>query len=126
MATTITVPACGWKMGTCGWLAAGLADGSIRVAPGTTRKGGGGLWIYWTQKDAEHQGCLAIWNEFNLTDSECSGAESFAPPCNDFAGTCPLTPAAERFLLQLTRDWCDEANTRRANDEAEMPVVEIR
>lgn len=36
-----------------------------------------------------------------------------------------MTPAAERFLRTLARDWCDEANTRRANDNAEMPVVEI-
>ena len=126
MATTLTVPASGGTVGTCGWRAAGLADGTIRVAPGASRDGSGGLWLH---GGGDKQGCLAIWNEYGLTDNECGGAEAFAPYCGDygtgFAGSCPLTPAAERFLLTLARDWCDEANTRRANDDAVMPVVKI-
>jgi hypothetical protein len=127
MAATFSVPACGWNVGTCGWLASGLTDGSISIKPGTTSGGRPGLWVYW---GGDKQGCLAIWNEFGLTEEECRGADRFALYHGagglGFAGGLPLTPAAERVLRTMAQLWCEEANDRRLNDICSgMPVIEV-
>jgi hypothetical protein len=86
------------------------------------------LWLYWKDEaGTEKNGCLAIWNEYDLDYD----ADRFAPyaggPAAPFAGDCPLTPAAHRFLYGVAEQWCEEANIRRENDESDdMPIVEIR
>jgi hypothetical protein len=108
-----------------------LADGTIRIAAGTTKSGDGGLWIHWkdlTGKD--RQGCLAIWNEYDLTPNEYSDCEQFKPYSgytgDSFAGDCPLTPAAEKFLHDAAEAWCEETNARRENDSPKgLPEVKV-
>jgi hypothetical protein len=118
----ISIPNTGYKTGTCGWLAAGLANGSIKIQPGVTKTGKGGLWIHFDGK----QGCLAIFNQYNLTNDEFLGAESFHIPDEDFAGAFPLTKAAEEYLRCAAQEWCDAANSERENDTAsEMPRLVI-
>lgn len=127
MATTVTIPACGWSVGTCGWLAAGLADGSITISAGTSKSGKGGLWLHWA--NGQQQGCLAIWDEYDLGPRTYEGGNKFDVYHGDFevgfAGACPLTPAARQFLVDAASAWCDEANARREADEAPMPQVRI-
>ena len=115
--TTISIPNTGYKVGTCGWLAKGLADGSVNIQPGTTKAGKGGLWLHAEGK----QGCLAIFNEYDLSEMELRGANQFCVVSQDFCGSFPLTDSAEEYLRAAAQDWCDAANELRENDVPDMP-----
>ena len=122
MATTVSIPNTGYKTGTCGWLAKGLADGSIKIAPGTTKGGKGGLWLHADGK----QGCLAIFNEYDLDPDSFSDAHSFAVVASDFCGSFPLTDSASEYLRCAAEEWCEAANAARENDvPADMPRLVV-
>ena len=123
--TTINIPACGWKIGTCGWLAAGLRDGSVTIKPGETKAGTPGLWLRWGDGKS---GCLAIFNEYGMSQRDFPRAKSFCVydgflAGSEFAGDCPLTPAARDFLRTAAEEWCEAANHARTEDACtdEMP-----
>ncbi len=107
-----SIPKTGYKVGTCGWLASGLADGSIRIAPGTTKSGKGGLWIH-TPLGSE---CLAIFNEFGLSEDEFRGANRFSVVAQEFCDSLPLTESATKYLQAIASDWCEVANSDREAD----------
>ena len=115
--TTISIPSTGYKIGTCGWLAKGLASGSIKIQPGTTKTGKGGLWLHADGK----QGCLAIFNEYDLTEMEFCGANQFCVVSEDFCGSFPLTDSADKYLREAAQNWCDAANELREDDVPDMP-----
>ena len=117
-----SIPNTGYTIGTCGWLAKGLADGTITIRPGTTKGGKGGLWLHC----GEQQGCLAIFNEFDLTQEDYRDADRFCVVDEDFAGRFPLTNACENYLRDAAEDWCDAANGLRENDSPEkMPTLSV-
>jgi hypothetical protein len=118
----ISIPATGYKDGTCGWLAKGLADRSIVIATGRTTKGKHGLWIH----HGDDQGCLALFNEFDLDRREFHDAHTFRPCEEGFAGDFPLTSACETYLREIAQEWCDAANAARESDsEAVMPQLVV-
>lgn len=113
--TTIQIPANGWKIGTCGWLANGLADGTITVSPGTSKSGKGGLWIT-TPVGSD---CLAIFNQWDANDAKY---QNFAV-LDDEYGFCSdiaLTDAAREYLLDVAKEWCESANSERDEDDASV------
>jgi hypothetical protein len=61
---------------------------------------------------------MALWNEYDLLESEYSRALAFSVVGEDFAGTCPLTPAAHSYLMQAVQEWCEVANRHREEDVA--------
>jgi len=122
MATQISIPNTGFKVGTCGWLAKGLADGTIRIEPGTTKTGKGGLWLH----AGSEQGCLAIFNEFDLDEFYTPHPNRFAVAEEGFAGDFPLTESAKDYLRAAASEWCDAANELRESDgKTEMPRLTI-
>lgn len=113
--TTIQIPANGWKVGTCGWLASGLSDGTITISPGTSKSGKGGLWI----KTPAGSDCLAIFNQWDANDSRY---QKFVI-LNDESGFCsdvPLTEAARNYVEEIASDWCEAANSERDEDDASV------
>lgn len=120
--TTFSIPNTGYKTGTCGWLATGLADGSITIYPATSKSGKGGLWI----KTPIGNECLAIFNEFDLTEEQMCRARRFGVITQGFCDTLPLTEAASKYLWEVAKQWCDAANALRENDVPEkMPTLVI-
>ena len=119
--TILSIPNTGYKVGTCGWLAKGLQDGSIKIQPGTSKSGKGGLWLYADGK----QDCLAIFNEFDMSDFGLSGQQKFMVVCQEFCSRFPLTRAAEEYLISAAQEWCDQANELRENDRCKMPKIAI-
>ncbi len=116
-----SIPNTGYKDGTCGWLASGLSDGSITIRPGTTKGGAGGLWI----KSPIGEGCLAIFNEFDLTDDLLRDCNRFDVVTLGFAGDLPLTKAASQYLREIAQQWCDAANELREEAPEKMPTFAI-
>lgn len=121
--TTISIPNTGYTTGTCGWLAKGLQDGTIEIKPGTSKSGKGGLWLWYGAKGH----CLAIFNEYDLSDDVYPNAEQFAVIAEGFCGEIPLTPAAEQYLRAAAQEWCDVANESRDSDavNSDMPRLVI-
>jgi|GEM_PF-4502254 len=117
MTTISMIPNNGYKTGTCGWLAKGLHEGSIKIAPGKTTTGKGALWIMCDNKCY----CLAIFNEFDIEEL-CY--RKFTTCCEDFAGVLPLTKSADKYLRAAADEWCENANNDRELDGIDsLPVL---
>jgi len=108
-------------VGTCGWIAKGLASGSIKIDTGTTKSGKGGLWLQFENKSH----CLAIFNEYDLRPRDIPDSAKFDVVCEDFCGTIPLTKAAEAYLNKAAQEWCNSANEIRESDAADMPRLVV-
>ena len=120
--TNFSIPNTGYKVGTCGWLAAGLAAGTITIYPATSKSGKGGLWL----KTPVGSECLAIFNEYDLTEEQMCNARRFGVVSMGFCDSLPLTAAASRYLHEVAKQWSDAANEFRENDAPEtMPTVVI-
>ena len=122
-----SIPNIGLKIGTCGWLAAGLSDGSITIKPGKTSKGKPGLWI-----NAKNIGdeLLAIWNPYDLTNADVPNSLSFQNAVGDdffnFGKNIPLTDAAQSYLSAIAGEWCDKQNElRSADDSAPLKALQV-
>lgn len=113
----IRIPNLGERVGCCGWLAKGLADGSITIKPGkNTSRSAPGLWIHF----GDRQQVLALFNPYGLSDHECANSERCfttdqAPGvlecCHSF------THAAWDFLMDIAQQWCDAQNETFVKDD---------
>jgi len=125
----ITIKRCGYKVGSVGWLAAGIAGGSIKIHDGITksqiingREFGEkhGLWIKWGEKKSM---CLALFNPYSLSLSEFEGAHKYqivardgdpAWSCGDEIG---CTEACWESLLEIAQAWIDHITEERGKDK---------
>lgn len=114
----ITIKKIGKANGTVGWLAAGLAAGSLRLEEGHAKNGGNhGLWL----KGESISQCLAIFNQYDLTEAEYAEAMCYAPiEAEQRHLVC--TPACWFALHAIAEQWCDTCNA----DAAAEPVPDIK
>lgn len=137
----INLPKIGTNFGTCGWLKAGLEDGTIRLHVGTAKNHKtdsiprNGLWLKikkpllntgnaaddfnrdgspreWTQP-------LAIFNLYELSPRDIWSAYTYTVitdqngELEDFIG---CTPACWSRLREIAEKWAIEAMASREND----------
>lgn len=114
----IKIPNIGKRDGTCGWLATGLASGTIKIETGKCKapKSNPGLWLKF---DGREQ-VLALFNPFDLTNAECEGSERcLTSDQADFILTRnhSFTSACWASLMDIAQNWCDEQNATFENDD---------
>jgi len=121
MKIKIAIPKIGFTKGTVGWLLKGLGDGSIKITEGTGKNNGKhGLWIsYPDQGSAKGSNCLAIRNQWDFRD----GKEYRITYIDPREEARIWTPAAQKALEQVARDWCDKCNVDLENEE--VPTIKI-
>ncbi|MFA4871309.1 MAG: hypothetical protein WC623_24130 [Pedobacter sp.] len=124
----ITVKRIGYNIGTVGWLAQGLEDGSITIFEGVTQQSKHhGLWI----ESKASKDILAVFNQYGLTAGEYENADQYC--LYDYAekgGRENLyTPACWETLENIAQQWCDGCNAERERDtstEVKIRRVELQ
>jgi len=116
----IKIKKCGYKVGTVGWLATGIADGSIRINEGTTKTGGKhGLWLkYGTDKSM----VLAIFNPYDLSLTDYADAHRYevAPREGDIwclGDEIGCTDACWETITEIAQAWVEHVTAEREKDK---------
>lgn len=111
----ISIKRIGYKVGTVGWLAAGLQSGAITITEGTMQGNGNhGLWLKCASLKLSQ--FLAAFDEYGVGD-ELPSAATYAP-ADDLPGNRKpiFTDAAWDVLQQIAADWCEMCNAERETD----------
>ena len=121
----ITIKKIGYKVGTVGWLAAGLQSGAVAISEGTLRDNGHhGLWLETTINDKPFSQFLAAYDQYSVGDREPS-LRDYRPVGDEYRGTI-WTNAAWTTLEAIAQDWCIACNEERAADEPrDMKAVRV-
>ena len=125
----IKIKKIGYKVGTVGWLASGIADESIKINEGISEKNSKhGLWM----KCGPQEGIdgktyyksmvLAIFNPYDLSLSEHEDAHRYeiAPRNGDLwcAGDAiGCTDACWETITEIAGVWIEHVTTERAKDK---------
>jgi hypothetical protein len=124
----IKIKRIGYKVGTVGWLAAGLQDGSILITEGTLKSNGNhGLWLKVSGNNSVSQ-FLASFDRFGVGDELHDAAQyQTADECNDHADREAIwTDAAWDTLMAIAADWCEMCNSEREADKpATLKIVHV-
>ena len=117
----IKIKKIGRRDGTCGWLAAGIQSGEIRITEGVMRDGGHhALFAKWGPGSSQ---LLAAHNQYGLEIDRYSRADQYEVV--DDSNRDPIfTPAAWASVMQIAGDWCELCNTERDND-GPLPKIRI-
>jgi hypothetical protein len=119
----VTIKKIGYKTGTVGWLAAGLADHSVRIAEGRTKRGAHhGLWLHWGEQQQE---MLACHNQYGLTLAEYAEADAYKRVDEQGGREAIFTDACWATLMQIADEWCAACNAERQADVS-IPIKIIR
>lgn len=125
----IKIKRIGHKVGTVGWLAAGISDGTIRISEGYTKSNmqdgkeyghKHGLWIHWGDKD---QMCLALQNAYGLTPDEYADCYNYeiiergGDPVWSHGDMIGCTDACWDTIMEITRAWVDHIEEERDGDK---------
>jgi len=117
----IKIKKIGYKIGTVGWLAAGIADGSIKIGEAVSKSKKHALYLEADGKSS----CIAIYNPYDLANSELADSEEYKPLDMDWnesdPGSCrcvlPLTEACKDTIREIAEAWCEVKNAERAQDK---------
>lgn len=117
----IKIAKIGYKVGTVGWLAAGLEDGSLILKEGKMRDGG--HHALWLKGPDELSQFLAAHNQWGATGTDnVPDWNRYAPEYeSQFEGI--FTDASKRALLNIAQHWCDQCNAERDADEDQSFTV---
>lgn len=116
----IKIKKIGYKLGTVGWLAAGIADGSIKIHEGKSKNGGKhGLWIKYGEDKSI---ILAIFNPYNLSSREYGDAYQYevAPRNGDIwciGDEIGCTDACWATIAEIAQAWIDHITAEREKDK---------
>ncbi|MFH2076111.1 MAG: hypothetical protein ABIJ57_12325 [Pseudomonadota bacterium] len=128
----IKIKKCGYKFGTVGWLAAGIADGSIKISEGTSKASGKhGLWLKWEkvgnaagtdEKNHQQSVVLAIFNPYDLSLSDYADAHRYevAPREGDvwcLGDEIGCTDACWETITEIAQAWVEHVTTEREKDK---------
>lgn len=128
----IAIKKIGYNVGTVGWLAKGLTDGTIVIYEALTLSEKLALWFKTKTGETEHKFAIAIYNPYSNYDWEVEGAEQFAPktfggspddPAACKYGALPLTDACKCTIYEIATQWCAARNAERYNDVERQPIV---
>ena len=115
----ISIKKIGEANGTIGWLAAGLESGELELIEAHAKDGGNhGLWL----KGQNFNECLAIFNEYNLSEAEYADALKYSSLSKE-RRHLSATPACWRVLLDIAEQWCEAVNAASENETA--PEIKI-
>jgi hypothetical protein len=117
----IRIKKIGYKVGTVGWLAAGIADGSIKIREAVSKSAKHALYL----EAGDQSSCIAIYNPYDLANSELADSEEYKALDMDWSaadpGSCrctlPLTEACKATIHEIAEAWCDVKNAERAQDK---------
>ena len=116
----IIIKKIGYKNGTSGWLAAGLADGTLELSEGRLKSNGNhGLWI--KSADGKISACIAAINEYGMDLQDCIHAGCQLAEMDRYKVVCDTRPpvftdAAWSAIEAIAQTWCDECNAERDAD----------
>jgi hypothetical protein len=128
----IKIKKIGYKVGTVGWLATGIADGSIKIHEGISKeKGKHGLWLKWKkignavgtdEKNHEQSMVLSIFNPYDLSLVDFADAHRYelAPRNGDIwclGDEIGCTDACWETITEITQAWVDHITAERENDK---------
>lgn len=120
----ISVKSIGYKVGTSGWLASGLRDGSITIQERARKLDGRPMLVLLS---GENRVVLARWNPYGLDNGTLDESETYqvlhvgsADDPGAMTDTIGLTPAAAAALRTAAQGWCDQINGARASDNTCM------
>jgi len=113
----IKIKKLGVAQGTVGWLATGLANGTIKIMESTIKGNGNhGLWakVYTEGIDGKlHESMsqfLAAYNQYGLRPGEYDKACTYQT-CAEYEDRDYLwTDAAWQTLMSLATNWCEMCN----------------
>jgi hypothetical protein len=117
----IKIKKIGYKVGTVGWFAAGIADGSIKIREAVSKSKKHALYL----EAEEKSWCIAIYNPYGCFNSELADSEEYKALDMDWngadPGTCdcslPLTEACKETIHEIAEAWCEVKNAERAQDK---------
>lgn len=125
----IKIKKIGHKVGTVGWLAAGILDGSIKISEGHTKSNiqngrefgmKHGLWMHWGEKD---QMCLALQNAYGLTPDECDDCYKYSvierngDPIWSHGDMIGCTDACWDVIIEIAEAWVAHTWEEREKDK---------
>ena len=124
----IKIKKIGYKVGTVGWLAKGIEDGSIKIVEGITKLDNKhGLWMKHSPKETNGKKVyesmiLAVFNPYDLSPRDFDGAHSFVIAPQEGDMWCPgddigCTNACWDTITEITQAWIDHVTEERANDK---------
>ena len=124
----INIKRIGYKIGTVGWLAAGLQSGAITITESTLKSNGNhGLWLKATIDGKPLSQYLAAYDRYGVGD-ELPGARTYetAAQCSGPDDREAIwTDAAWHTLMAIAGDWCEMCNAERDADTP-IPLKVIR
>jgi hypothetical protein len=115
----IKIKRIGYKVGTVGWLAAGLQDSSITIIEGTLKSNGNhGLWLKVSGNNPVSQ-LIAAFDRFGIGDELRDAAQyQTVDECRDHADREAIwTDAAWGTLMAIAGDWCEMCDADRDADK---------
>jgi hypothetical protein len=128
----IKIKKCGYKVGTVGWLAAGIADGSIKIREGTTKTSGKhGLWmkretvgnaVGTDEKIHQQNMVLAIFNPYDLSLNNYADAHKYVVTPREGDIWCVgdeigCTNACWETITEIAQAWVDHVTAEREKDK---------
>jgi hypothetical protein len=126
----IKIKKVGNEIGTVGWLAAGIADGSIKITEGRTKSqivnniecgAKHGLWLYWG--DGKQMLCLALQNAYGLTPDDFADCykyeiiEKNGDPVWSHGDMIGCTEACWDTIIEIAQGWIDHTTEQREKDK---------
>lgn len=110
----LTIKKIGFNRGSIGWLAAGLADGSLIIKEGRKADNGNHALFF---RDGNREQMLACQNFFGLTPADyIAGSELYKPILLEYL-FYDFTPASWRALMNIAQQWCESCNEDRNNEQ---------
>lgn len=125
----IKIKKIGHNIGTVGWLANGITNGTIRIEEGHTKSNiqdgkeygrKHGLWIKWGEKD---QMCLVRQNPYGLTPDEYKDCYKYeivprnGDPIWSKGDVIGCTDACWSVLDEIAEAWIDHITAEREKDK---------
>lgn len=104
----------GYKVGTVGWLAKGLEDGTLTLKEGTMRNGN--HHALWLKGPDDLSQFLAAHNQYGAQATDnVPGWDKYMPEIEPLDGI--FTPACRAALISISEQWCADCNDDRDNDQ---------
>jgi len=131
MDLNIKIKQLGTEIGTVGWLAKGLADGSLGVHQGRTKDGSPGLWFDYPGEAGKRASfILALRDPYGLQDTQYAQEQPIilAPRVHDGCwGGDPIgcTDACWRSLMEIAEKWIAHQVEKAATDPAPKSITVV-
>lgn len=133
----IKIKKIGYKVGTVGWFAKGIADGSIKIHESTSKTSGKhGLWMKYGGQEGidgkiHHQSMiLAIFNPYDLSLVDFANAHRYevAPRNGDIwclGDEIGCTDACWETITEIAQAWVDHVTAEREKDKKVNIIIKF-